>query len=37
MASSWPYNDVDNGLAANFEDSLSGLGVELSSSAYKMR
>ena len=39
--SSWLANmkadDIDGGLAANFDGSLSGLGVELGSSTYNMR
>ena len=39
--SSWLANikadDIDGGLAADFDGSLSGLGVELGSSTYNMR
>ena len=39
--SSWLNNlksdDIDGGLAADFDGSLSGLGVELGSSTYNMR
>lgn len=39
--SSWLQNiktdDIDGGLAADFDGSLSGLGVELGSSTYNMR
>ena len=30
-------DDIDDGLAADFDGSLSGLGVELGSSTYNMR
>lgn len=36
--SSWfKTDDIDGGLAADFDGSLSGLGVELGSSTYNMR
>lgn len=35
--SDWRVDDIDQDLAADFDDSLSGLGVELGTSSYNMR
>uniref|UniRef100_A0A1I8GL17 Grh/CP2 DB domain-containing protein n=1 Tax=Macrostomum lignano TaxID=282301 RepID=A0A1I8GL17_9PLAT len=34
--SEWQMDDIDHGLAANFEGSLSGLGVDLAASSFNM-
>ncbi|PAA49283.1 hypothetical protein BOX15_Mlig024739g1, partial [Macrostomum lignano] len=36
VTSEWQMDDIDHGLAANFEGSLSGLGVDLAASSFNM-
>lgn len=33
----WPVEDIDDGLAADFDGSLSGLGIELGTASFNMR
>lgn len=33
----WPVDDIDDALAADFDGSLSGLGIELGTSNFNMR
>lgn len=35
--SDWRGDDIDHGLAADFDDSLSGLGVDYETASYNMR
>jgi len=33
----WPVEDIDDALAADFDGSLSGLGIELGTASFNMR
>lgn len=33
----WPVDDIDDALAADFDGSLSGLGIELGTASFNMR